>query len=349
MIKVLVINQQQSGVDMYRLTPHQYLNSEEFEVVFTPLLDNPPEDLYKQLKEFDIVVCSRMLSKFNDKDWTADIMTHLNKANCKLVMDYDDSWNLPKYHGLHEQFEKKGYRLRQIKAARFADGITCSTPHLKDKLTAYNKNIEVIKNCVDYNDPQWLKFKTPSEKLRVGFIGAKDHVKDMAMISEELCKIGELEDVELYYGGWAPGEENNKIASIMSCAGASNIFDVIPALDVNCYAQMYNHIDVCIAPLYKDDFTQCKSELKALEAGYMGCAIIASNQVPFTYVLNDSNSTLCDKANGWCDAVKKYRDNRDLVVTHSQKLSKAVKEHYDIMNEAKKREEFYKELYSQKK
>ena len=98
----------------------------------------------------------------------------------------------------------------------------------------------------------------------------------MEMIADELCKIGELPNVELYYGGWAPGEENNKIASFMSCAGASNIFDVIPALDVNCYGQMYNHIDVCLAPLYKDEFTQSKSELKALEAGFMMCALVAS-------------------------------------------------------------------------
>jgi len=346
MIKVLVINQQTSGVDMYRLTPHAYMNPEEFAVSFHPHLENPSPNAWKELKDFDIVVFSRMLSRHGDKDYTSDLMTHLNKAKVKVVMDYDDSWQLPKYHGLYKSFEKDGLRLRQVKAMRFADAVTTSTPHLADKIRPYNKNITVIKNAVDYNQAQWMKFKTPSDKLRVGFIGAKDHVKDMEMIADELCKIGTLEGVELFYGGWAPGEENNKIASIMSCAGASNIFDVIPALDVNCYAQMYNHIDVCIAPLYKDEFTQCKSELKALEAGWMGCALIASNQVPFTYVCDERNSILCDGAEGWYEAVKKLRDNRDLVTNYAQKLSKDVAERYNIAVEVKKREELYKKLVS---
>lgn len=344
MIKILVINTEQSGVDMYRLTPHKYLNSSKFEVHFTPVLDNPPADLHKQLSEYDIVVFSRMLSKDSQKDWTKDLIKHLEKADVKVVLDYDDNWQLPKYHSLYKDYEKKGYRLRQVNAAKFADALTVSTPYLADKLKSYNKDITVVKNCVDYHEVQWMKYKTPSNKLRVAFIGAKDHVKDMQMIADELCKIGQLEDVELYYGGWAPGKENNEIASIMSCAGASNLFDVIPALTVNCYGQMYNHVDVCIAPLYKDEFTQCKSELKALEAGFMRCALIASNQVPFTYVCHEGNSTLCDGANGWYEAVKKYRDNRDLVVTHAQKLNKDVLEKYDILNEAKKREKLYKRL-----
>ena len=344
MIKVLVINPQYSGVDMYRLTPHQYLNEKEFEVNFTQTLDNAPSNIHEDLSEYDIVVFSRMLSKTKDKDNTKDILEAIKKSGAKLVMDYDDAWRLPKYHGLYKEFEQKGFRLRQIEAAKAADAITVSTPYLEKSIKPYNKNVQVVKNAVDYNSVQWMKFKTPSDKLRVGFIGAKDHVKDMEMIADELCKIGELPNVELHYGGWAPGEENNKIASFMSCAGASNIFDVIPALDVNCYGQMYNHIDVCLAPLYKDEFTQSKSELKALEAGFMMCALVASNQEPFTNVCNEDNSILCDGGKGWYEAVKRLSEDRDLVATLANRLNKDVLENYDILKEAKVREEFYKSL-----
>jgi len=346
MIKVLVITTERSGVDMYRLNPHRYMDSEKFQVAFTPTLDNPADDLTEKLKEFDVVVFSRMLSRDSQTDYSADIMTHLNKAKCKVVVDYDDSWNLPKYHDLYKTYEKNGYRLRQVKAARFADGVTVSTPYLENKILSYNKNTEVIKNCVDYKDVQWTKFKTKSDRLRVAFIGAKDHVKDMAMIDEQLCMMQDL-DIDLIYGGWAPGEQNNKIASYMSCKGTNDNFDVIPALDVTCYGQMYNHVDVCLAPLHKDEFTQCKSELKALEAGFMDCAIIASNQIPFTYVCNEDNSILVDK-NGWYDAVKSLVDNRDRVKELAEALNKDVMKHYDIENEVAKREAFYEKLCKKK-
>ncbi len=206
MIKILVVNMQTSGVDMYRLTPHRYLDPERFEVNFTPMLENPTDDLYKKIEEYDIVVFSRMLSKDTEKDWTSDLMTHLNKAKVKVVMDYDDNWQLPKYHTLYKTYEKNGYRLRQVKACRFADAVTVSTPYLRDKLLPYNKDITVVKNCIDHREPQWMRFKTPSDKLRVAFIGGKDHVKDMEYISEEFCKLSDL-DVELYYGGFAPCKE----------------------------------------------------------------------------------------------------------------------------------------------
>lgn len=345
MIKVLVINKEQSGVDLYRLNPNKYLNKQEFDVYFTPIVDHPPVDFYKELQQFDVVVFSRMLSNFTDKDWTSDIQTHLNKAKVKVVVDYDDSWNLPKYHRLSKEYEKKGYRIRQVKAARFADALTCSTPYLRDKLLSYNKDVTVVKNCVDYNEPQWMKFKAPSMngKLRVGWIGAVDHKKDMQMIKEEFAKLSEL-DVELYYGGYAPQMENQEIAMLMSYNGKNKNFDVIPALDITCYGQMYNHIDVALAPLYKDDFTQSKSELKALEAGFMGCAFIGSNQVPYTYVCNERNSILVDGADGWYDAIKRLNENRDLITNYAEKLRKDVLEHYDIKREVEVREQLYKRL-----
>lgn len=59
MIKVLVINMERSGVDMYRLTPHKHLDSDKFEVHFAPTLvdwntGNVQTDLHKELSYYDI-------------------------------------------------------------------------------------------------------------------------------------------------------------------------------------------------------------------------------------------------------------------------------------------------------
>jgi glycosyltransferase involved in cell wall biosynthesis len=339
MIKILVVTPNQSGVDLYRLAPHRLLNNELFDVNEIPSIETKA-DITDKFKPYDIVIMNRSISRDKD-DNTDHLIKCIRKAGCKIVLDVDDYWQLPKYHELHKQYEKL-MRHRMVKAMKEADAVTCSTQYLADKIRVYNKNVHIIKNCVNHFDHQFMKHKTYSERLRVGFVGGSSHAKDMEYISEQFKKIASL-DVDLFYCGYAPSQVNDRIASAMSAKGTNKNFDAVPSLDPNCYGQFYNHLDIAIAPLVKDEFTKSKSELKAIEAGFMGCAFIGANQTPFTYVCNENNSILANR-NDWFDAVKYYADNRDVMDRHALQLNADVLEHYNIEDQAKKREELYTEL-----
>jgi hypothetical protein len=58
--------------------------------------------------------------------------------------------------------------------------------------------------------------------------------------------------------------------------------EYIESLDVENYGLLYNNFDIAIAPLERNIFTQCKSNLKILEAGLKGLPIFVENQHPYT-------------------------------------------------------------------
>jgi len=341
MIKILYVGYQGSGIFNYRLMPHNYLDPNKFEVHHTPMIDTG-KDLTEDLKPYDIVVFNRLVASHKGKDYTDKTINEIKAAGCKLVIDVDDYWQLPKYHDLHKEYEKS-FRIRMVKCLRAADIVLCATPFLRDKVLPYNKNVHVIKNCVDYRDRQWTwsDTKTPSDKLRVGYTGAAHHLKDIQSIADDFKQIAKL-DVELNYYGFAHHKEAYEMCKIMSDNGNNKNFDAYPSLTAECYGAFYTRIDVLIAPLFKDEFTRCKSELKAVEAGYNRCAFVGSNQEPYTYLCNEYNSHLVNPGE-WADAISDLM-NEDRRKELAGNLFADVSKEYDLDNEVGKRARLYEEL-----
>jgi hypothetical protein len=67
---------------------------------------------------------------------------------------------------------------------------------------------------------------------------------------------------------------------MLSCAGKNANYGRIQAADIYSYVGGYNFINATIAPLRDTKFNRLKSELKVVEAGWMGKAIIASEPSP---------------------------------------------------------------------
>lgn len=109
--------------------------------------------------------------------------------------------------------------------------------------------------------------------------------------------------------------------------------------DVMSYATLYNEIDIAVIPLNDTVFNRCKSQLKIIEAGFMGKAVIASNTIPYTYDCNNKNSILCDKGDFY-KAMKRCINNPELVKDLSAQLYQDVQK-YHIENVNKLRKEIY--------
>jgi glycosyltransferase involved in cell wall biosynthesis len=108
--------------------------------------------------------------------------------------------------------------------------------------------------------------------------------------------------------------------------------------DLNTYATAYNLFDVSLAPLENNLFNRCKSELKMIEAGVMGKAIIVSNIYPYTNLITKKNCiAVSDNKMGWYDGMKKLIKNPRLAEDLSQQLAQDVKEKYDITKVNEKR------------
>jgi hypothetical protein len=67
--------------------------------------------------------------------------------------------------------------------------------------------------------------------------------------------------------------------------------------------------DVALAPLLPSEFNRCKSNLKMVEAGFAGCALIVSDVAPYSQHLTDKNCIAVKHNGDWNKAIKYLHEN----------------------------------------
>ena len=116
--------------------------------------------------------------------------------------------------------------------------------------------------------------------------------------------------------------------------------------DIAHYATHYNDIDVLLVPLQSNYFNSFKSELKLIEAGFMGKAAIASNFGPYTIgttnfiekggkINENGNCILIDEAKShkdWAKSIERLAQHPEWVEMLKTNLHNSVKDKYSLTN-----------------
>lgn len=132
---------------------------------------------------------------------------------------------------------------------------------------------------------------------------------------------------------------------------------------ITSYASNYNLFDISMAPLKEHDFNKNKSQLKVIEAGFHKKALIAQDYGPYQIDcvnLFEYGGKINEKGNAilvetrknhkdWYKALKKLKDNPELVNLLSHNLYETVKDKYHIDTVTKKRAEFYETVVKDNK
>jgi hypothetical protein len=204
----------------------------------------------------------------------------LRKYDIKFIVDLDDWWNLPTDH-VNKSLAKGTQILNSLK---IADEIHTTNEYLAEKIQKINPYVPIyiLPNAIDPRREQWTTDKT-TEELSIGYLGALYHDYDL-----------EWNEIDLSpYNSYS-------LQFYQQAIGATHAF---APRDYNNYGELYKQVDVSIAPLAPTEFNRCKSNLKALEAGFTKTCIIAQKMHPYTPLLNDSNSILCRTPSDWREAL----------------------------------------------
>lgn len=117
---------------------------------------------------------------------------------------------------------------------------------------------------------------------------------------------------------------------------------------INKYAEIYNQIDISLAPLVDNHFNRCKSQLKVIEAGFHKIPIIAQNIEPYQIdVVHGENGYLVNTKKNhkdWVKLTKRLINSKDLRDEMGQKLYETVSKKYTLDIISKKRLEIYEKL-----
>lgn len=191
------------------------------------------------------------------------------------------------------------------------DRFVVSTEPLAEALGHLHPDIRVMKNCLDPAWWQGLKSERRcSSKPRVGWAGGSSHTGDLEMIGDVVRELAN--EVEWVFFGMCPEKLRPYVHEFHH--GVS--IDQYPA----ALAKM--NLDLALAPVEQNLFNECKSNLRLLEYGACGFAVISSDvrcyqvDLPVTRVKN--------RYKDWVDAIRMHINDLDSTFKTADELRAKV-------------------------
>ena len=226
-----------------------------------------------------------------------------------LIFDYRDLPILMKSTNSRNAVYWMGYIWGIRRIAKRVDGFTCTNEFLAGKLKrSFGKPVRVIPNSLNKEQIEVSEQAIKKKKVRknvndefvIGyFSGSPTHARDFALVEPELIRfLKEYENVKLVVVGYM------KFSKQMRELIDAGRVEVMGVVDYFRLQELMSKVDVNIAPLVINDFTNCKSELKFFEAAAVETTTIASPNYSFKKAITDGKNGFLAKPGEWYQKLK---------------------------------------------
>lgn len=186
-IKILFLNKDKGGTNYFRTeTPAIQMkktNSEEFDITLKNSIETTDvETLFNEFKQYDIIHYHKTI--LNDINNNLLLLTKLKENNTKLIVDFDDYWELDKTHHLYNLSIKQNLKEISIQNIQNADFVTTSTDVFAKVISEINPNVVVLYNSINENLlPQFKSNnKFDREKITISYIAGSSHLYDVKLL-----------------------------------------------------------------------------------------------------------------------------------------------------------------------
>ena len=335
----------------------------------------------EELSNFNVIYFLRQLSFNGGRE--KEIVDRCHKAGVKVILDIDDNWRLNSQHLMYELYKEKTVVKNTETALKYVDHVITTTDFFADDIRKFNSNVTVIPNCISPDDKQFEPRQIENKRIRFGWIGGVYHKEDIESMDSTFCRMAKDKEIRDSYqiclGGFnydyqrnRPNPEYKAIETTMTCNYEFKHYDstylkylytYTPTMehisfdksyrrlwsrDIFNYGNLYNEIDVALVPLRPNKFNGCKSELKLVEAGWMGKAVIVSDVLPYSkwikhgvngFKVNPNRNNI-----DWYLCMKKLIQEPEMRKDMAMALQETIKENFDIDKWNKVRLNLYKNL-----
>ncbi len=269
-----------------------------------------------------------------------------------LVFDYIDLWLLMRSTNSKNVFYWAGYFWGIRRIAKKVDGFITTNEFLAKKLKrSFERPVKVIRNSlnsdqIDVSD-RWVKKKNGRMNLekkmdkvkqfKIGyFSGSPTHAKDFRLVEVELMKFLKThEDVVLKIVGYM--EFSDEMREIIE----DGRVEIVGIVDYVRLQELISKVDVNIAPLVLNDFTNCKSELKFFEAAAVETTTIASPTYTFKKAIKDGENGFLAYPGEWYNKLEYLYEHPDENRKIAREARKYALKHYYGTEFLKEVEEAY--------
>lgn len=182
-INILVIPSDKSGCGYFRSkNPHEYL-ANAYKNIFNVDIQyslSKEDILNESFSKYDIVHIHKQL------DDNCELIREIKAKGCKVIVDVDDYYDLGNDHPLSKTAKLYNWKKPIIEHIKLADLVTTTTVIYKNELLKLNKNVVVIPNAIDPNEPQFRPQSSASKRLRFGIICGSSHLEDIKILSNSI-------------------------------------------------------------------------------------------------------------------------------------------------------------------
>lgn len=280
--------------------------SKKWGVVY--FLKSEMREVLKVLSKIELMVIERQTDKngevgrliFEAKSAGVKVLFDLDD----LIFDYTDLPILMWATGSRNILYWAGYFWGIRRVAKKVDGFICTNEFLARELErSFGKPVKVVFNSLNQAQVKEAEKLVVKKKERedaksdfsVGyFSGSPTHAKDFQMVETELIKfLDKHEEAILKVVGYM--KFSKKMQDLVD-AGRVQIMQPVDYLKLQ---KLVSEVDVNIAPLLVNDFTNCKSELKYFEAAIVETTTIASPTYSFKLAIKDGKNGYLAKKGEW--------------------------------------------------
>lgn len=233
---------------------------------------------------------------------------------CIVQMVDDLLGEVPEKHP-NRVFQMREGHQRMIQALKQSDMLVVTTEPLAQYYKKYVKDVRLVPNALD---KPWLDLRhtqEPTEKLRIGWIGAAQHKGDLDLIADVVKQLAD--DVDWVFMGMCTDEITPHLKEFHGFVSISDYPKKMSELN----------LDIAIAPLEDNMFNECKSNLRLLEYGAMGWPVVCSDVFPYRTdappVIRCANDT-----DAWVKALRGLMADADLRARMGSQLHDWVNSHY---------------------
>ena len=265
-------------------------------------------------------ICSKLetivVARFRYSAALDRLLTHARRAGVRILFDSDDLvFDLDYAHLVADTLAQDtessatwdywfAYMGRLNAAARLCDGGITTNQYLGTRMskTLEGKPVSVIPNFLNRQQQAYSLALLEAKRsigwrrqgpLTVGyFSGSPTHNRDFAIAAPSLAHLLATDpDVRVRVVGYL--DKTGPLAHF------KDRIEILPHMDYVSLQRAIAEVEINIAPLQENAFTNCKSELKFFEAAAVGTWTIATPTSTFRAAIDDGKTGRLARAHEW--------------------------------------------------
>jgi len=262
----------------------------------------------------DMIIVDRLWSPDIDIYKAEKLVDFCRKKGASLIYSIDDNLidlNINGPGRIRPTIHEKNV-IRYF--VREADGVIVSTQPLKERLEDLNERIIVVENALDEKLIE-IGRRNPKrgEKLTLGYMGTYTHDRDFIEIYPALRKIIHKYKYQVRLEVVGALSDDKLLKSIPNATR-------LETRGNEEYSKFWGwmnrniHWDMAIAPLIKNEFTKCKSDIKFLDYAALGAPAICTKFAPYERsVIHKKNGLIVENdTESWIDAMEALINDQEL-------------------------------------